>query len=672
MSPQLLNIIHFNDVYKMTENRTTQSGKMLPVVDSEGLTSANFDHVVAFSERIKWIRNSWPKAQGTGKYLEPQGLVLFSGDLFSPSVESLLSKGMNMVLLMNELSPDACVPGNHEFDFGRARFNQLVEFCNFPWILSNVQEQTPKDNNEWKTLVGLSDYRILKRAGLKIGLIGLMSQWVLILDAWKATNPLSRENMKLNDMQKTCMELSQKLREDEGCDLVFALTHAEHREDLDLAIDVAAYPADCETIKKANGKLEDLPGVDAIFGGHNHNYYLGKGVNLGDQRGTNPPTIKSNDFDTEEKYNDLLVVKSGFDFNDLSEVIIRVEDRSGKYRKKVITSLKVIRHNRPVDELRSQNIWLESSMSSVLTRQYNNEIMKSLISSVATTDDEIEVNSQETRRQETIIGNWVADAMLGWYQYQQRKLTSDSNTPAPLYIMTGGTVRGDMKLGPGEITRHQMIQLLPFETTLTLLQVEGSVLLEELNGVLTHDPSDPRVRFPVVSGFRVEWDSRIKKKKKEEGKEEGKEEEKAVKKVIIVKETGEDDTELDPKATYPVLTNTYLAEGGSGFKRFKEIKARTTYAEVAMYQALLFYINDLRTAEYQKRLEKSKSVSDGVQAAINIMKDLFEVKSDGYDWLEQLMKDAVVNVLESAPESSPLPRIEFKAKLGRIKDVSAS
>ncbi|KAG8684989.1 hypothetical protein FRC11_011309, partial [Ceratobasidium sp. 423] len=156
----------------------------------------------------------------------------------------------------------------------------------------------------------------------------------------------------------------------------------------------------------------------------------------------------------------------------------------------------------------------------------------------------------------------------------------------------------------------------------------------------------------------VEWDSKIK--------------EKPVKKVILVKETGEDGKELDLKATYPVLTNTYLAEGGGGFKKFKEIKARTTYAEVAMYQALLFYINDLRTAEYQKRLEESESVSGGVQAAIDIVKELFDVKGDGYDWLEQLMKEAVANVLESAPESSPLPPIEFNLKLGRVKDVSTN
>lgn len=83
------------------------------------------DLVVQFSSKVNELRSRWPE----GPDGIQQGLLLFSGDLFSPSVESMLTKGRNMVKvydyctrnvlrrllpqvhLMNELAPDACDPG---------------------------------------------------------------------------------------------------------------------------------------------------------------------------------------------------------------------------------------------------------------------------------------------------------------------------------------------------------------------------------------------------------------------------------------------------------------------------------------------------------------------------------------------------------------------------------
>jgi 5'-nucleotidase len=40
-----------------------------------------------------------------------QGLVLFSGDLFSPSVESTVTRGSHMVPVMNYIAPDVALTG---------------------------------------------------------------------------------------------------------------------------------------------------------------------------------------------------------------------------------------------------------------------------------------------------------------------------------------------------------------------------------------------------------------------------------------------------------------------------------------------------------------------------------------------------------------------------------
>ena len=49
-------------------------------------------------------------------------IVAHGGDTLSPSVMSGLDRGAHIVALTNMIAPDIFVPGNHEFDFGKAVF----------------------------------------------------------------------------------------------------------------------------------------------------------------------------------------------------------------------------------------------------------------------------------------------------------------------------------------------------------------------------------------------------------------------------------------------------------------------------------------------------------------------------------------------------------------------
>ena len=60
-----LPLLHFNDVYRVSKQKL-QSGETIDVSQ--------------FARRVDGLRGAWPKETG--------GLLLFSGDLFSPSVES--------------------------------------------------------------------------------------------------------------------------------------------------------------------------------------------------------------------------------------------------------------------------------------------------------------------------------------------------------------------------------------------------------------------------------------------------------------------------------------------------------------------------------------------------------------------------------------------------------
>jgi 5'-nucleotidase len=81
MSTTTLRIAHFNDVYRV------QPFKIDP-------KSSETIDVTQFAQGLADVRASWPDREDSkGK----DGLVLFSGDVFSPSVQSSVTRGSHMV-----------------------------------------------------------------------------------------------------------------------------------------------------------------------------------------------------------------------------------------------------------------------------------------------------------------------------------------------------------------------------------------------------------------------------------------------------------------------------------------------------------------------------------------------------------------------------------------------
>jgi 5'-nucleotidase len=77
MRNTVLNILHFNDVYR---------------VGKQNVEGGTID-VAQWAKMLDDLRNEWPLRQD-GKR---DGLVLFSGDVFSPSIESSVTRGSHMV-----------------------------------------------------------------------------------------------------------------------------------------------------------------------------------------------------------------------------------------------------------------------------------------------------------------------------------------------------------------------------------------------------------------------------------------------------------------------------------------------------------------------------------------------------------------------------------------------
>ena len=89
-----LSLLHFNDAYRVTPQKI--SSHPLETVD-----------VTQFTALLHDLRDQWTLRDDGNR----DGLVLFSGDVFSPSIESSVTRGSHMVIFAVHFS-------NHGFDHG--------------------------------------------------------------------------------------------------------------------------------------------------------------------------------------------------------------------------------------------------------------------------------------------------------------------------------------------------------------------------------------------------------------------------------------------------------------------------------------------------------------------------------------------------------------------------
>lgn len=75
--------------------------------------------------------------------------------------------------------------------------------------------------------------------------------------------------------------------------------------------------------------------MDIILGGHDHLYFVGRGVDEWDNY-----DLSGHVLGAEEDKGDVLVIKSGTDFRDFSEICLELEDTpEGSARKKLISRI---------------------------------------------------------------------------------------------------------------------------------------------------------------------------------------------------------------------------------------------------------------------------------------------------------------------------------------------
>jgi 5'-nucleotidase len=399
--------------------------------------------------------------------------------------------------------------------------------------------------------------------------------------------------------------LSKRLRDPAGeyaVDLIIALTHARVPNDLALGRALGALSPRAQKDSEKEGKsFANEHGADLILGGHDHLYFVSKGVDSWENY-----DLTANVLGAEDDDGSVLVIKSGTDFRDLSSFDLELSQTSeGNVRRRVISKITGIHHATRPDGKASEE--LKALLKDVL-----GSVSSSLGAPVCKTAVRLDVRSQYIRTEESAAANWFADIVKHAYDgalcVDGREGTGEhgakifaghgvkaveggagqikgtknvksadlqptagnnqgkdkAGKTVDIVFICAGMLRGDSVYGPGDITLGDILEILPFEDPLVVLEVDGRTIWAALEAGLSTWPAQEG-RFPVLAGVRVQWDSRKPKgqrvlsvkilKEKENSDDGGK------------KESEEVDVPNDESGEYVLLTREYMAQVSSSLMR---------------------------------------------------------------------------------------------------------
>lgn len=221
-SAQNLTILHMNDTHSHIDPE--RSGKYAGqggVIEQ----AAFIDSVrVADGKKNVLLLHAGDFGQGTSYFTE------LNGDL--------------EVSVINAMKYDAVTLGNHEFDNGIDELARRIRNMEVPVVCANY-------DFTGSALEGLvQPYVVLKKAGKRIGVIGLLTDVSTVVDRSVA------DKMKYLSPVEVANKYAEYLKNEKKCDLIICLSHLGYGR---------GEHTDCEI-------APHLRNVDIIVGGHSHTH----------------------------------------------------------------------------------------------------------------------------------------------------------------------------------------------------------------------------------------------------------------------------------------------------------------------------------------------------------------------------------------------------------------
>jgi 2',3'-cyclic-nucleotide 2'-phosphodiesterase (5'-nucleotidase family)/uncharacterized protein YjdB len=386
----------------------------------------------------------------------PGSLLIDAGDATQGLPFANISKGADVIRLMNEAGYDGMTLGNHEFDFGLDQAISNVKLAQFPMVSANtyyngnllLKDKQPGSNG--------ADF-IKTVDGVKIGFFGITTQET----AYK-TNPNNIKGVTFADPIETSKNEVAKLKND-GAQVIVGIMHIGNDSSSDPTSEKIA---------------QSVSGINVIVDGHSH---------------TKENTVVNN----------TLIAQTGSYNSNVGKIDITVTNNT------VTGATESL-----INPAKAVSDFTPDPTVTTLVNQINDSQKSFFQSIVGRTKTALwggTVNATSVARLGEInLGNLIADSMIFGAQ-SQVKGTKFAGLPI-IALENGGGVRDSIPTG--YINKGQVIGVLPFGNILTLKVVTPKILFETLeNGVskIGVDPktgivSGPDGRFPQIAGMKFEYD----------------------------------------------------------------------------------------------------------------------------------------------------------------------
>ena len=382
------------------------------------------------------------------KDLKKQGhpvALVDAGDAIQGAPIGKLSTGESIIKIMNAVGYDFVIPGNHEFDYGMARFLQLAprQKCGY-YSCNFVDIKTRKPV--------LKPYKILTLGGKKIGFVGVTTPETLVTSTPKYFQDKDGkfiygfcEDQTGEKVYQAVQRAVNNVRK-EGAEYVFLVGH--------LGTD-GSIPYWSSGAVAAN-----TYNIDAIIDGHSHEQYI-------------PPHRIINKAGKE-----VLVAQTGTKLQSLGKMTIK-ED--GTIVSELVKGLKA------ADPKITKLVAKENKKFEPILNQPVGEALVNL------TGDDPKTGKRRVRNGETNLGDFVADA----YRFV---LGTD------ISMVNGGSIRNKIK--KGVFTYKDLLEAFPFGNMCTVIEATGQQIVDALEVGVSGYPNEHGA-FMQVSGMSYVIDSSV-------------------------------------------------------------------------------------------------------------------------------------------------------------------
>ena len=368
-----------------------------------------------------------------------------AGDAIQGAPIGKLSTGESIIKIMNAAGYDFVIPGNHEFDYGMARFLQLAprQKCGY-YSCNFVDVKTRKPI--------LKPYKILTLGGKKIGFVGVTTPETLVTSTPKYFQDANGKFIYSFCEDQTGEKIYEAIQRavngvrKEGADYVFLVGH--------LGTD-GSIPYWSSGAVAAN-----TYNIDAIIDGHSHEQYI-------------PPHKVINKAGKE-----VLVAQTGTKLQSLGKMTIK-ED--GTIASELVKGLK------EADKKVTKLVAKENKKFEPILKQPVGEALVEL------TGDDPKTGKRRVRNGETNLGDFVADA----YRFV---LDTD------ISMVNGGAIRNKIKTGV--FTYNDLLQAFPFGNMCTVIEATGQQIVDALEVGVSDYPGEHGA-FMQVSGLSYAIDPSV-------------------------------------------------------------------------------------------------------------------------------------------------------------------